>query len=353
MTRNGSSRQRDHGFTLVELLVSMVIASLLATVVLMAMWGAQETARASRTQSQISRINALVLEHWHGYSSRNLEILPRNPPPNIPGRARMYVRLALLRDAMRMELPDRISDLQEGRTQITYASTTWQLASEPRAWRAYRRRLEGLIGRDPSAPNNLEPHPDFSKWSLTYQSAECLYLIVASLRNSQSSGLDFFKPSEIGDLDGDGVPEILDGWGRPISFLRWAPGFASELQPDIHFLIAQGPTQTPDYDPDHLDPLKVDPRWADTSAPFKPFLLVPLIYSAGPDGEYGIVSDNDWTGSNGPLRYISRLSDPYQPLDDDPNIYIGELDPAAYWGFPTPQHHYAEDNITNHLIEVR
>ena len=39
-----------------------------------------------------------------------------------------------------------------------------------------------------------------------------------------------FNESEIGDVDEDGCPEFIDGWGRPIMFLRWAPGFRSDLQ---------------------------------------------------------------------------------------------------------------------------
>ena len=30
----------------------------------------------------------------------------------------------------------------------------------------------------------------------------------------------------IGDTDDDGAPEFLDGWGRPIEFIRWPTGFA-------------------------------------------------------------------------------------------------------------------------------
>ena len=45
------------------------------------------------------------------------------------------------------------------------------------------------------------------------------------------------------DTDGDGMKEILDAWGNPIEFLRWAPGLRSLIQ---------------DGDPAHADPF--DPR---------------------------------------------------------------------------------------------
>ena len=37
-----------------------------------------------------------------------------------------------------------------------------------------------------------------------------------------------FGENEIKDLDGDHWPVFIDGWGNPIMFLRWAPGFARE-----------------------------------------------------------------------------------------------------------------------------
>lgn len=361
--RCATRSQPRRGFTLVELLLAMVVAALLAGTALMAMWGAQEEARASRTRSQIARINQLLLEQWHGYTTANLPMTPTVTPPGVAGRDKMLIRLMLLRDTMRMEMPDRMTDLmtpQEmsktipagtgGKLSFSWASQSWTLASHPRLWRHYRRRLEALIGRDPGAPSSdPNPYPDFSQWSPEFQGAECLYLIVASSRDSQSNGLDFFQPAEIGDFDADGVPEIHDGWGRPISFLRWAPGFVSDLQPGMPAVVAMtpsDPTEPPGYDPDHLDPLKVDPRWSSTSAPFRPFLLVPLIYSAGADGEYGIVTDN---GTMGTFCYLQHMDDPYTTLDDN-SSFIGDLIPGAVW---TTGGHHAEDNITNHLIEVR
>ena len=39
-----------------------------------------------------------------------------------------------------------------------------------------------------------------------------------------------FGPFIWRDVDGDGLPEFVDGWGRPISFIRWPAGFRSVLQ---------------------------------------------------------------------------------------------------------------------------
>jgi len=106
--------------------------------------------------------------------------------------------------------------------------------------------------------------------------------------------LDYFKESEIGDVDGDGLREILDPWGNPIEFLRWAPGFVSDLQP--HDPVAS---------PDPFDPLDMD---RPSGGPRENYRLVPLIYSAGPDGIYDVVSDD-----NPPISYATIVprNDPY------------------------------------------
>jgi hypothetical protein len=95
-----------------------------------------------------------------------------------------------------------------------------------------------------------------------------------------------FRSDEIGDVDGDGHPEFVDGWGRPISFIRWPAGFSSVLQS----ISANDP-------PDPIDPLGV----TDATKNYTDRALIPLIYSGGPNnsldidtsataGSYGLVS---------------------------------------------------------------
>ena len=41
-------------------------------------------------------------------------------------------------------------------------------------------------------------------------------------------GVDGTRPQPLrGDTDEDGMKEILDAWGEPIVFLRWAPGYVT------------------------------------------------------------------------------------------------------------------------------
>ena len=54
--------------------------------------------------------------------------------------------------------------------------------------------------------------------------------MVITIACGDGEARTLFHESNIGDTDGDGAPEFLDGWGHPINFLRWAPGFDSEIQ---------------------------------------------------------------------------------------------------------------------------
>lgn len=55
------------------------------------------------------------------------------------------------------------------------------------------------------------------------ESAECLYLILADKTGSTSSFIDELPSQFIRDTDNDGLLEIVDSWGKPIKFYRWAP----------------------------------------------------------------------------------------------------------------------------------
>jgi hypothetical protein len=303
----------------VELMVAVAVAALLAATVLMALWGAQEEARDARTQSQIARLNEWIMTRWESYASRQVPIVyfgPGNTPFVPTPREKLQARLILLRDLMRMELPDRKTDVLLPKSQVTFRDANGnvrgfaQLAREPQLWREYNRRVKPT-------------------WTEQFQGAECLYLIISVMRDENSTALEFFQDNEIGDVDQDGMLEILDGWGNPISFLRWAPGFDSQ---------AQIPNRN--RAPDYFDPLHVDPRWANPNE-VVPFNLMPLIFSPGPDRSYGLITD-----TSGPPFHAYPLTtplpvDPYAPVS--PGVYIGQRDGTSD----------ADDNITNHLIEVR
>ena len=329
---SGRCRSRS-SFTLVELLMVIAIIGLLASSIMFAMWNVMEDTKRSRTESQIARINALLMEKYESYQTR---AVPIKVPPGTPPRAAAIMRLNAIRELMRMEMPDRITDVTD---------PARVLSSAPSSWRTYRRQ-------------------SVATWSDTNQGAECLYLILRNMRDADTSALDFFNENEVGDVDGDGMLEILDGWGKPIDFLRWAPGFSEMPGPDGGWGVTgvdddgDGVTDNsteaawPGSDdiaspsllqtrnvhvaPDPFDPLRLDSRWTDPTPGNEPFALYPLIFSAGEDGIYDIATDNK---TGGPFRAWASFNDPYASLAD------GTL-PGAIMD------QGAIDNVSNHMSTV-
>ena len=173
--------------------------------------------------------------------------------------------------------------------------------------------------------------------SPAYQSAECLAMIVTR-GGFNADAAEVFRNDELGDIDKDGAPELLDGWGRPIAFIRWPAGYMSVVQPN-----------NATTDPDPLDPMKVT-----GTPPNNDYGLVPLIYSAGPDeatndptsgdpetspsSGYGLVTSSmavplGWAAalpSNASTRQGSPLAGSFL---DPPGVLPGTA---------------AADNVTNH-----
>jgi prepilin-type N-terminal cleavage/methylation domain-containing protein len=203
---------RERGFTLVELLITVSIIALMAGMILFALYRAQETAREQKTRALIARLDAIIKSKWENYKTRRV---PITIPPNTKPIDAAKMRLDALRDLMRLELPDRWSDIVDDPV-APFPPHPGPPIARPAASQSYKRRYDQAVaaGATPSPP---------------FQSAECLYLVVTATLGEEADGRDVFKAESIGDVDRDGFAEFLDGWGQPIRFVRWPAGFLSEL----------------------------------------------------------------------------------------------------------------------------
>lgn len=354
--RIASSRglvRRAAGFTLVELLVTITIIAILASVALAALAGARQMARVAATKATITKLNDLVLRKYDSYLTRRVAFnIVSGAPSPMPPLVTARVRLQALRQLMRLEMPDRYSDITFLKTTNENLPIKFQVELPDNVTGA-----SGSTAVTVSVTRTTLAKAYFRRYfqhkpSDKYDSAELLYLMVSHMGKE---ALSQFDASEIGDADGDGWPEFHDAWGNPIYFLRWAPGFDdSQIQKNVvapgllgtassHDLwfstdsvqTAKSEAAANDHDP-------FDPRGVDSKA----WRLVPLIVSAGPDGIYD-------------LSFSATTDDPSEPY------YTFQGDPyESFIGLPTDTENTSEtasgpkngsfnhyDNIHNHRLQ--
>jgi prepilin-type N-terminal cleavage/methylation domain-containing protein len=126
-------RRSRPSFTLVELMIVIAIIGIMGSMLLYALAGAQRDALVARTQGTLKKINDIVLYKWEEFRYRSvkvnipddylyrLTIGPQAGQAPVSPREAARLRLMVLRDTMRMELPDQYLDLE-------YAPTMYHAA---------------------------------------------------------------------------------------------------------------------------------------------------------------------------------------------------------------------------------
>ena len=290
--------QRLSGFTLVELLVVIVILSILSALSLAGIQSARARGRISKTQSTIRKLSEIILPYYELYETRR---------PRFPRNVERYDDRDVIREAnrfalrrlMTMELPERSSDVT---CVFPYSDTPTQSQSESDRISPYNSVNDPVSGVNDAVLSEVSPFARrYRNLMLTkldqvnyrlkndIDSADLLYMIVMRGAAADADLNSHFRPDEIRDTDGNGIPEFVDGWNNPIKFLRWPVGFSSPLQP-VNGQLGL-----------------VDDRVSANGN-----RLVPLIYSSGPDLEYDILELSDQPAE---FNYRSIKYDPFRFSD--------------------------------------
>ncbi len=369
--------------------------------ILFALFSAQETAKVAKTKTLIAKLDAIVKARWDSYRTRRVPIVI---PPLATPQAAATMRLDALRDLMRMELPDRWSDIID--LPVTPFGSPPFIA-RPALNQGYLRKYKLVNNANINFPTGQ------------FAGAECLYMIVMSAIAEEGDAREVFKPDDVKDVDGDGFPEFVDAWGRPIQFLRWPAGFQfSELQiaatgqasgsmsitvtgvglssaagsylggaliqgpipplipnqpsmfdttkmariggyqyspPSATITTLTSPPPTFDNNSVVMYPDPFDPSGVYAASATPSFAIYPLIYSGGPDKCYGIMADSS---SMSPLHYANS------PTNLNPFVIITEaVTPSTVTSLmgtarnDDKEENYVPsawlDNIHNHMLGTK
>ena len=352
-------RPSRRGVTLIELLITIMIISILAAAILGVAAVAGETAREAKTKSMISRLHTLLMEQYDTYANRRIKFRKSTSGtrdgiedqiddqfPNsstLRNVARSEARLYAMRELLLMEVPDRWSDVWLVGITASPEGRPFYFEQRSELSNLYLRRLKQLAASN----NKITGVQNTSAQIKQNESAECLYMVIMNACGDGESRT-LFPESSIGDTDGDGAPEFIDGWGHPIEFLRWAPGFESDIQLSADKLYQmttadQAIAIADDHEP--FDLFRVDPN---------AFRLIPLIYSSGRDEEFGLDTQPAYvtwrtTASN------AMSFDTVPPLIRSPQLtpYISAALPQFFGSLDPVSGKAATDNIHNHLISTR
>ena len=312
MTAN-QTQKKPAGFTLVELLVALVIVSILAALSLSGLAVVRRRAKEDATRTTIRKIHEVIVPMYESYLDKRLssaeitsEAVPTftqrtdcyNGSPSSPLSRRIFElrKLAAIRRVLAVEMPDNWND-------VGSVSTPYQNGRT----RAYTNHA--------SLTNNVV--------SPEIESAECLYMICM-LSGFMPEAMENFRAEEIGNVDNDQRPEFLDAWRRPIAFIRWPTGFDGSISFN---------QDTDPFDPDAID--------SSTNSAASPRFLtgvVPLIYSAGLDQEFGL-QPAATTSAQTTLSLVNL----------DNLTTVG----ALHFASPLIGSTSWQDNITNHDLNTR
>lgn len=352
--------RRSAAFTLVELLVVIALIAVLAALSIGALVFLPDKARVRATEATITKLSTALDRKLAAVQQARSTVRPNTVDLWLSGGTASVVGgkivvsggnpslaqvIALIR-TLRQELPEEFgTGSPSSSSSARYSSYDWHASSGALRgdWSLIDLTVPAGITPPPGFVQPVQDWPsgaqlfearisqaDLNKHTAETTRAELLYLIL-SATGGVGGGTEEFAPDEIRDTDGDGVPEFVDKWGRPIQFFLWPTehekehpslGSASNAN-DPNLLLMDsiwvGSTPRPFFERLFHWVTKDGPG---ASPQARSYPTIPLIVSAGPDGEFGLMKD----------------------------ATTGQFDPramkdAANGGF--------DDNIDNHNLRVR
>jgi len=281
------------GFTMIEVLAVITIIAILAAISVSVVGSVLSTAKVASTRATIEHLHEVLHKRMDGFTRHLIDMDKKSDPPS-------YVNLS----------------------DVTLLGKRGAIAKGRKF--DFKKHF----------PQYLDPRTGTTATTAA-NAAEIFYDFIV---NGETFGTDTEDTdqgplrSSIGDTDGDGRMEFVDGWGHPLRFYRWPTALVRDIpltgmiRPDLTVAKTLITSRLPKLDSDKDDPLgfldkrlspaeklqfRIDFHQLNTYS-------VPLIVSAGVDGELGL----------------------YEPFDFANFGHLANWDPAKLEDI--------YDNITNH-----
>lgn len=271
-------RRTRPGFTLTELLVVIAIIIALTALSAAAYFRMAVSQQGKNTQTNLTNIAALVRQHY----TRVIDDAKQEPLPStlvtFAGTSER-ARVILIKMRLRQQFPMTFVEATSSQTLGGYT-----MLPEP----AY---VRALLPAPPAAPPNGTYVA--AKHQAQTEMAACLFMaLTARGRRGVSVQSDDLSNLDKKDTDQDGLMELVDGWGNPVSFFRWP--YNNPNLPLVPLPLPLGTATGKFVDPE--DPYgTLQPAWGN-KATFVTWLghtvdnkaVYPVIVSNGPDQTLGI-----------------------------------------------------------------
>ena len=306
-----TGRQARRGFTLLELLAVIAILGILLALAF-AVWGAVlGPTRAKATRATIAKVDNYVRERMQAFD-RNVgnrayenEVISTQ---SSLGVSRELAEVIVVKRARRAVFPQFLYDSKSNDPNELLKRQAVGLNP------ALKAILDKFM-TDSRLPPFLAANHNRTPESRATESSELLYYILThgDALGVPPVGEDQFSTNEVADTDEDGRKEFVDAWGRPLRFYLYptrlihpdgdASTAPTAVERDaIDLLIYGTRNEVLQQDPD--DPKGAFGTWL-VGVPSSggevhwhtPYTYhVPLIVSAGEDGELGLLEPTDLLG---------------------------------------------------------
>ncbi len=246
------SDSRRSGFTLIEILIVLLIISFLMATLGVTISNMLTSAKEAQTIATIEKIDGLIAERQQGlervyFKGRDFkrfverfheQLIEGNPTatPPIPqlfGLSPKAVEAGARKDFLRQAFPQRFAEMEDFRDP-SLVSATNPRGNTPDGNGDGRPDGDGIPdriqfdevygqGAGSIVWNGATPRQAPTGHLPETESSELLYFALTRMSTYGVApvGSDEFKTQEVADTDGDGLPEFVDGWGRPLRFYRW------------------------------------------------------------------------------------------------------------------------------------